>query len=284
VHVFFAFVFTGSLGAAGYLARDFVGRKIAFPPEPPHVVLKNRPVWMSDLLAEEIVRAAKPAGAHSAFDHQVLVDIDRILRASPWIRDVRQVRRVYQDQPGDTIEIDCDYRAPVALVEWGSYYWLVDGEGVKLPAQFTAGQLNHVVYGADHKMNIRVIRGVQSPPVNAGNKWGGDDLQAGLDMLKTLYGQSFAEEIVSVDVSNYDHRQSLRNAQLTLWTVRNTQIHWGTPINGRTEFEIPTARKLENLKLIYAKCGRVDAVHEELDIRLDNPTFPSTDVVQTSHQ
>src|SRR5881398_349959 len=108
IHVFFVFVFLGALAAAGYVARDYVTKKVAFPSDPPRVVLVNRPAWMSDLLAEEIVRNARPAGAHSAFDHQVLVDIDRVLRASPWIREVRQVRRVYQNRPGDTIQIDCD--------------------------------------------------------------------------------------------------------------------------------------------------------------------------------
>src|SRR4030095_1577776 len=133
--------------------------------EPPRVVLMNRPAWMSDLLAEEIVRAAKPVGAHSAFDHAVLVDIDRILRASPWIKKVRQIRRVYEQRPGDTIEIDCDYRAPVALVQWKDYFWLVDGEGVQLPAQFTVDQLPRVVFGANHKMNIRIIAGVEGGPM-----------------------------------------------------------------------------------------------------------------------
>ena len=37
----------------------------------------------------------------------MLVDIDRILRASPWIRQVKQIRRTYRDRPGDTIEILC---------------------------------------------------------------------------------------------------------------------------------------------------------------------------------
>src|SRR5258707_1206109 len=78
VGIFCAFLFVGSLAAACWFARDYVAKKVAFPSDPPRVVLVNRPAWMSDLLAEEIIRAAKPAGAHSAFDHQMLVDIDRI--------------------------------------------------------------------------------------------------------------------------------------------------------------------------------------------------------------
>src|SRR3954470_3377953 len=112
-----SFFFVCAIAIACWVARDYVAKKVAFPSDPPRVELVNRPAWMSDLLAEEIVRAAKPAGAHSAFDHQMLVDINRILCASPWIKEVRQVRRAYHNRPGDTIEIDCDYRAPVALVK-----------------------------------------------------------------------------------------------------------------------------------------------------------------------
>ena len=210
----------------------------------------------------------------------MLVDIDRILRASPWIKQVREVRRTYQDQPGDTIEIDCDYRAPVALVRWGQSFWLVDGDGVKLPAQFTASQLPQVVNGADRKVNIRVITGVVHNPVAAGTKWPGDDLQAGLDMVKVLYGLPYAEEIISVDVSNFGGRVKQKEAQLTLGTTHDTTIRWGRPINGGIDFfvEIPAERKLANLQQIRNRFGRIDANQPWLDIRFEQPTYPSADV------
>ena len=278
-----------ALAAAGYFSRDYVARKIAFPSDPPKVVLMNRPAWMSDLLYEEIVRAAKPAGAHSSFDHQMLVDIDRILRASPWIREVRQIRRTYENAPGDTIEIDCDYRAPVAMVQAGQSFWLVDGEGVKLPSQFNSSQLDRVVRGADKKINIRIITGVAHPPVSPGKKWPGDDLAAGLDMVKLLYGLPQAEEIVTVDVNNFNGREKAKEAQIRLGTthevlvdgtLQQTFIKWGRPVNGGIDFfvEIPTQQKLEVLKEIIAETGRVDANQPWVDIRFDKPTFPTPTV------
>jgi hypothetical protein len=277
IHSLCALLFLGLLGAAFYSSKQYVAQKLAFPSDPPRVVLKNRPAWMSDLLAEQITRMARPIGAHSAFDQQVLVDINRILTASPWIRDVKQIRRVYADQPGDTIEIDCDYRAPVALVKWKDYFWLVDGEGVKLPAQFTASQLDQVVRGADHKINIRVIEGVQQPPVESGRKWPGEDLQAGLDLVKLLYGQPYTEEIVTVDVSNFAGRVDLKEAQLTLGTIHDTTIRWGRPVNDSRDFflEVPTQRKLERLKYAVEQYGRVDAGQPWIDIRFDKTTYSS---------
>src|SRR5205085_11418901 len=117
---------------------------LAFPSEPPSVVLKDRPIWVGDFLAEQIARSVRPIGAHSALDHQLLVDITHQLATNPWIKTVRQVRRSYVKAPGDTVEIDCEYRAPVALVRWKDFFWLVDGEGVKLPEQFTIEQLSRI--------------------------------------------------------------------------------------------------------------------------------------------
>jgi cell division septal protein FtsQ len=279
IHIFFALCFVGTLAGASYAARNYVMQRVAFPIDPPHVELVNRPSWMSDLLAEEIVRAAKPNGTHSAFDHQLLVDINRILEASPWIREVKQIRRVYRERPGDTIEIDCDYRAPVALVQVNrDCFWLVDGEGVKLPSQFNLSQLSRVVRGADGKMNIRIITGVQHKPPTTGTKWQGEDLAAGLDMVRLLYGLPYCEEIVQVDVSNYGGRDSIKEAQLTLGTTHGNTIKWGRPINGGNDFfvEISTQRKLETLKEIYEQYGQVDARQQWVDIRLDKPTYPST--------
>src|SRR5436190_10106105 len=91
-HVTAAIVFAGGLAVGFYFMRQHVERDLVFPSSAPHVVLKNRPVWMSDFLAEQIVRSARPIGAHSSFDHQLLVDVTHKLESNPWIKNVRQVR------------------------------------------------------------------------------------------------------------------------------------------------------------------------------------------------
>src|SRR5688572_15495221 len=58
----------------GYLrTRGHVEKHVAFGRMPPTVVLKDRPAWMSDGLAQKITRIAAPEVAHSAFDHRLLV-------------------------------------------------------------------------------------------------------------------------------------------------------------------------------------------------------------------
>lgn len=267
-----------ALAAGVFLLKRYVDREIAFPKKPPAVVLKQRPVWMSEFLADSIAQSVRPAGAHSSFDHQMLVDRVAMLKTNPWIKNVRQVRRTYGTRPGDSLEIDCDYRAPIALVKWGRDYWLVDGEGVKLPERFAAADVPKIVIGRDGHTNIRVVEGVQRPPPLPGRSWGGDDLSAGLDMVKRLYGLGYADEIVKVSVANFGGRVDLREAQLVLGTKHSTEIRWGRPIGAKDDFiEVKPERKLEYIRQVYEEFGRCDARQQWIDVRYDMIRIPSVD-------
>lgn len=278
LHLACAIVFIGLCVTGLFLDRRYVEHKIVFAKQPPVVVLKNRPVWMSDFLAEQIVKTARPAGAHSAFDHQLLVNTVAMLKANPWIREVRQVRRAYGQQPGDTLEVDCEYRAPVALVKWQDFFWLVDGDGIKLPEVFSATDVPLILKGQDRKVNIRVIEGVTHAPPETGAKWAGGDLQAGLELVKLLFGRPYAEEVERVDVSNFGGRQNLRQAQLVLVTRHNTQVRWGLPVTVPPDdfgVEVPAAQKLAFMQAIWEENGRVDGKFGWVDIRFDTVLIPT---------
>jgi hypothetical protein len=55
---------------------------------------------MTDFLANQITAAVKPVGTHSAFDHQLLVDVGSMLKTNPWVKKVVQVRRAYGEKAG----------------------------------------------------------------------------------------------------------------------------------------------------------------------------------------
>jgi hypothetical protein len=235
---------------------------------------------MSDFLAAQIAAAAQPLGAHSAFDHQMLVDVTEMLRSdlriSPWIRKVNQVRLAYTRSPGDTLEIDCDYRIPIALVHLKDAYYLVDEQGILLPEQYDASQLSRILFGADGHTNIRVVDGVQNPqPPLPGQRWKGDDLAAGLQLVKLLYGLPYAEDIVKVDVANFQGRRDPRDAQLVLLTKYDTEIRWGRPVNAKDFFvEISAAEKLEHMQQVYTQYHRIDGHFPWIDLRFDKVTYP----------
>jgi hypothetical protein len=268
---------TLSVGIAAIVfLRDVVERRYAWPATAPRVTLANRPAWMSRALADQIIDTARVVGVHSVFDQQILVQTAKALDENPWISQVRQVRRVYGDGPGDTLEVDCVYRVPTALVKWNDYYWLVDGDGYKLPAQYTRQQLPRAMVGPDGKLTLRVIQGITHAPVRSGKLWPGDDLAAGLELVKLLSGKPFAEDLPTVDVSNFAGRHDAQGAQLVLLTRYGTQIRWGRPPSAKDYFiEVSTAQKLQSLSDIYQEMHRVDGGQPWIDIRFDQVTYPS---------
>src|SRR5690242_16503690 len=84
-------VFLALAGAAviGYsYLRAYVEHRLTFPVDPPRVVLKDRPVWMTEFLAKQIVASVQPVTARSSFDQQMLVNAYEILRHNPWVKQV----------------------------------------------------------------------------------------------------------------------------------------------------------------------------------------------------
>ncbi len=277
-----------------YKVRQYVSRTVALQTEPPTVVLANRPSWMSDLLCQQICAAARPDKPHSALDPKALqVAWDALkhnLRVSPWIKQIHHVKLLYGQKPGDTLEIDCEYRIPVALVHGqtaptptdptGDHYYLVDADGVALPERYKPEQLGKVVYGHDGRMNIRVIEGISNPPpALPGKTWPGGDIRAGLEMVRALAGHPYTEEIMKVDMTNFQGRVDERESHIVLWTNHTppTQIRWGRPESdkGSGIVEIPPRDKMLYLEKVFQQFGRVDAGRPWIDIRFDHITYPA---------
>lgn len=278
----------------GYLrTRDLVEGSVTFRPVPPRVALKERPAWMSDSLANKILRVAAPDVATSAFDHNQLVNIATLLKShpdsAPWVRAVRSVRRAYDNAPGDLIEVDCEFRAPVALVRWELYYWLVDGDGVLLPEQYTQADLRKVMYDGD-RVTLRIIEGVLQPPPESGQRWQGLDLASGIDMVKLLHGKPYADEVERVNVANvidpkYPNRGDRREAQIVLITKYQTQVRWGRPIAANDFIpEVSPAQKLDYMAALVRDYKRVDGGHSSVDLRFEWVTVPAGEGQQANTQ
>lgn len=277
-------------GAWGYHALCLqVENKLAVSARPPAILMKNRPIWMNDELADQIVRSIAPTKPRSATDHELLHEIADRLTLNPWIKKVRQVRRSFTDSVGDTVEITCEYRTPAALVCVGKAsdpkeFILVDGDGVRLPIRFPASRgpdgkvvLPQVLF-ADGHTNLRIIDGVGAAAPKDGQLWQGEDLQAGLDLAKLLYGKPYTEDIYRIDVSNYHRRWPEKgSAEITLVTKYGTEIRWGEPVRMTFHAEVLPERKLERLAEILQRYSRIDANHSWIDIRLDQVTYPVDD-------
>lgn len=271
-----AILLTGG-GFLVYRAHQQVKQTYAVPSAPPKIVLMNLPQWMPDALASQIVKSIAPTDPKSAIDPALLKSIANELSANPWVRSVESVQRVYENSPGDTIQIHCEFRTPAAFFHHGDKLYLVDSRGVRLPDTFPHAPLPEYVRDVNGKITLRIVFGMTTPPPKPGEAWEGKDVQAGLDMVKTLFNQPFARDILSINVSNYAGRVNAMASQIVLHTQFNTEIRWGEPIQQEYHAEIKPAQKIQRLQQIDAKFGRIDANHSWVDIRLDRATFPASE-------
>lgn len=269
---FSAFCSTGFVVSQRYVDR------VARTEQPPIVKLVDRPAWMTDALANQIIASVRPSTPFTANDHQMLVDRATILAANPWIKEVRSVRRAYENGPGDVIEIDCQYRAPVALVRWQDAYWYVDAEGVRLPERLSAQQVATLIRPNGQTQTFRIIDGVAQPPAAPGKPWPGGDVQAGIELIGLLSDPAYEDigrDIVKIDVSNYGGRISPNQSQINLVTRDNTEVRWGQPPSSKAFFvEQPVGRKLDVLRQAKQRTGRVDLNQPWIDLRFDSATVP----------
>lgn len=280
LNVLFAVAFVGAASWVVSGVKQAIAARSAT--SVPTIVFTNRPPWMTDLVARNLSETFKPTQASSVFDREALVEVSNRLKANPWVGKVHSVRRAFGSAAGDTIEVTCDFRTPVALVyDNNSRYWFVDEKGIKLPDWFDASQLGQVLF-SNGQVNLRIIEGVRNPPPSqAGRPWIGDDLVAGIDLARLLHGRPYAEEIVRVNVANYSDRIDRREAQIVLMTRQGSEIRWGRAINRSDAMvEVPVERKLEVLKQIVARFGRVDAGQPWLDIRFETVTYPASPATQ----
>ena len=276
----FAIAFVALCGTGVYVARAYAERGVLTPAAPSNVVLVDPPAWMNDELRARIIQIATPVSPKSSLDGREPKDVADILAAEPWVKRVNQVRRVYGNAPGDTLEIACDYRAPVALVQDEGWFWMVDADGVKLPERFAKSELSRVAIGKGlEKIQLRLIVGVHATSPQAGEVWPGKDIQAGLELARLFHDKPYMNDVAMIDVSDVDAESAgavgLKN-EIVLHTRFNTQVRWGEPIQrGPFSVDVPVAQKLATLEKLYQQYGRIDAGRPFIVIRYDRVLYPS---------
>jgi len=249
----------------------------------PTVVFRDVPAWMNSELLDRLTQTVTPVSARSSLDHELLVETAQILAADPWVRRVVQVRRRSERASGDTIEVACEFRTPVALVEGEGTYWMVDADGVKLPERFGRDELSRVALAGPGALKLRVVTGVESVPPQAGEVWPGEDLRAGLDLVRLLHDKPYAADVATVDVRNFGTRLSRTAPQVVMHTLDGVELRWGRPVNASdffVEASVPT--KLATLQKVFhyrtgvgaSADGRRRAAYPWYDLRFDEPVVP----------
>ena len=196
---------------------------------------------------------------------QPLTDVDWIeptlcqriaqrLDENPWIKSVQRVRRSNDGQ----IEVLCDYRQPVAMVQTAGSFVLIDQDQVRLPGQYA------------YCPQYPLIQGVASRPPQAGRRWAAVDLAAALRVVRQISDEPFADQVTAISVHNYGGREDPYSGHIRLITDRaGGQIIWGSAPRDEVAENL-AEQKIAILRRNHQLYGRVDAGRAVIDIS----TFP----------
>jgi hypothetical protein len=278
--------------------RDRILRKqYAGPKGRARVRLTRTPRWMPEALAREIVADVTPPNANLADSH-LAENVYRRAVANPWVRRVCQVRvRPNAEAPGGIVETSLDFRRPAARIRNHTRYLYVDAEGYRLPASQVpqwvvtfhdrrgkmVRQVSYLTRTAvpaawrPHARRIHyvTIDGVTTGPPPPGWQWTGDDLAAGLRLVRLVNARSYRAQITLIDVRNHAGRITRNEPELRLYAQigrgRPTDIRFGrfpAPCGG--DYIISPQRKLSYLdEYVAAHGGRLAGVNSYLDLRFD---------------
>lgn len=206
------------------------------------VVFESIPRWMSPIVQRELTQVVVDQLSKDPLDRGNLHKAMAALVANPWVETVHHVER-----SAERVSVVAEYREPIAVVAGRDGYHLADAGGVRLPGLYVRDQIP--------RLGLPLIVGVAAAPRESGDVWPGEDLQAGLRLIRLLHGELYMHQIQEFDVSG---RDSLGRIHLVLRT-REGMVRWGLAPGREQGVEPDALTKKRWLGSVHRQRGTIDA-------------------------
>jgi len=217
--------------------------------------LVNSPKWLQESLLNDLSDLSKEPWSEASLCQRVY----HRLSPNTWIRKVLSVSK---SSPG-RVRIQCEYRLPMALVQYREYFYLVDEYGIRLPGKYS------------YQAGWLLIQGVEELPPEPGKPWPGKDIDAGTRLANMILPQPYNGQVVSILVHNYAGRQDSYSCHIELATDRDSSRIMCGSAPGEELEENSAPQKLDLLWENYRRYGHIDANHYKIDISV----FPDRFIV-----
>jgi len=281
--------------ALGLLAMEHhvLARRQAGPSEF-RLRLSARPEWMPRSLARALVARLTPADSGPR-DPNLTRKVYHAAKADPWVRRVTRVVRRPSDDPNVAIvELQAEFRKPIACIQTPNGPRFLDADGIHLPtdqvprwaARFrhADGTVRQVCFVSDRDVppgararpiHYIKISGVKAGPPEFGHTWPGEDLAAGIRLAALVAGRPYANQIAVADVRNYAGRMLKQGEPHLRYFAQvgrgnTTEIRFGRFPEPGGDHNVRTERKLSYIDAYVGRHnGRLAGLHSYIDLRFD---------------
>jgi|GEM_PF-3002299 len=266
-HTLFRVLIAALVVAGGWMllamARDRAVTLDDFQVSTGKLDLVSKPAWVKGVIERQLKAIPQTVGNISLLDSQASSKIAAALAANPWVKEVKSVVRDFPNR----IRAEVKLRDPAAFVLRDGKFYVVDGEGIRLPGEYSST--------GETGLNLLMVVYVRSAPPAAGKVWDDPAVAEGTKVarvLKAHWDVAKAARIVAIDTSNIGGRRTPRESEITLITADRTLIYWGRGVDFPGATELSAERKIENLKAVLKQEGTL-ADKEYVDLRFPNPVF-----------
>ncbi|MCC6428463.1 MAG: hypothetical protein IT435_16795 [Phycisphaerales bacterium] len=216
--------------------------------------LDDVPTWLPKHMQEQVLAlAAREVGqSASPLSDDPLRRVGSAMEKSGWFDGRPTVRR----EPGSKLFISGRWRIPSAVVREAGRDYLISWDGKPMPVIYEAGQ-----------SKLKALIGVSVKPADAGaaidytRAWPGEDIQAGLELLRLIQDKPWINQVVGVDVGSFqsDH-------MLSIVTTGGGRLNWGGRPNKPRLGEAGTGSKLATIGWIQKLYNSIDAGGKTIDL------------------
>ena len=220
--------------------------------------ITSPPHWIPRDLAEQVARQAGLPEAMSLQDDDVVGRIAMAFAGHPWVQRVVRVEKAWPAR----VNVELEYRRPVAMVQVAEGLYPVDGDAVLLPP----GDFSM----ADTRL-YPMITGVAMPPQGqAGRPWGNLLVLGAARLADVLgdYWKTFRLQAIHLPRPD-EHEPDVKDAILVLETRGGTRIIWGRAPGSGHPGELTAAQKIGRLERYLEEYSTFDGPDGpyEIDIR-----------------
>lgn len=215
------------------------------------------PEWVPETILEQVVTRGQLPEKISLLKKETTEEVASAFRLHPWIERVRKVRK----KTGQ-IEVEVDYRRPVALVHLKDGYYPVDSKGILLPpGDFTF----------EDTKRYPVIEGIASVPQGAaGTPWGDKMVSSSASLATAIYPKWDEFHFKSVVIPKQDKPlENPNDIEFEIVTEKGSRILWGRGPQSGHPGELTVSQKIGRLEEYQHDHGSFDEsrVNYIIDIR-----------------